>query len=123
MKKFLSVSCACAMVAGLTACGASLEEKIVGTWVYDNKESTVSTDAYRLTFFEGGSCANSGENGTWSISGSTISVLGTYGGQFFKHDTVFGECKIDGDKLIVSNPAVDGSVRNGEIVYTRKENN
>lgn len=121
MKKIISLGVAVLTCLAMTGCGQNTSKKIIGSWKYDSDASDVGTDATKLTFYEGGGCANSGETGSWEISGSTISVLGTYGGQFFSHDNIIGEITIKGDKMIISNPSVDGKVRKGDLVYTRKE--
>ena len=126
MKRICLMICAIVMICVCVACGgdssaSKAEKKLIGTWVYDSKESDISTNATKLTFFEGGGLANTGESGTWSVSGSTVSVLGTYGGQFFSHDNIIGEFKVKGEKLIISNPAVDGNVKKGDLVYIKYE--
>lgn len=118
--KFKSIVCATIallLTFCLSGCGNE-ESKLIGTWVYDSS-SKVRTDARTLTFYEGGSCANSGESGTWSVSGNTISVMGTYGGQFFSHDNLVGEFKVSGNTLTITNPAVDGDVSKGDLVYKK----
>ena len=126
MKKLFTMICAgvCAgaMMLSFTGCGSKSDEKdLIGTWKYDSSESDVRTDAEKLTFYEGGACANTGESGTWSVSGDTLTVYGTYGGQFFSHDNLIGTFEVDGDKLIITDPAVDGNVKSGELVYNKKE--
>lgn len=126
MKKIAALGIAIITCLSMAGCNESTSEKekntskkIIGSWKYDSESSDVSTDAKDLTFYEGGGCSNSGESGSWKISGSTISVLGTYGGQFFSHDNLMGEVKIKGDKMIISNPSVDGDVEHGDLVYIK----
>ena len=123
LKRIIAEIAVIATAVTLTSCGTdskNIEDKIIGEWTLSS-ESTVNTDAKYLTFFEGGSAANSGESGTWSISGNTLSVMGTYGGQFFSHDNLVGKVKISGDTMTITDPCVDGDNHNGKLVYERED--
>ncbi|MGN0614307.1 MAG: hypothetical protein ACI4JB_10475 [Porcipelethomonas sp.] len=122
-RKIVNGTVAILLTAAMSGCGSSgTDEKLlIGSWTLNKENSTISTDAKYLTFYEGGGCANSGESGTWTVSGSTLQVLGTYGGQFFSHDNLMGTFEVDGDELVISNPSVDGDVKQGELVYEKTE--
>lgn len=120
-KIIIGLQTAAFLAISLVGCGSgNVEDEIIGEWRYSS-ESTVNTDAEYLTFFEGGSAANSGETGTWSISSDTLSVMGTYGGQFFSHDNLIGTVEIDGNTMTITNPCVDGNNKKGELIYIREE--
>ena len=103
----------------MVSCGRA-EEKLIGHWIYSSDYSSVYTNSKDITFYEGGNCANTGENGTWSVTNQTISVLGGYGGQFWKRDSIVGTFEIEGDRLIISNVSVDGKTQNGCLVYIKQ---
>ena len=103
----------------LSGCSNNIEKKLIGTWILDTELSDIETDADMLTFYEGGSCINSGETGTWSVTNKTISIMGSFGGLFWDRDNLIGEFDVSKNMLVISNPAVDGNVEIGNLVYIK----
>lgn len=107
------------MLITLVSCG-NAEAELIGRWIYNSDYSSAYTASKDITFYEGGSCANTGESGTWSVTNETISILGGYGGKFWSRDTIMGTFEIEGDRLIISNVSVDGRVQSGCLVYIKQ---
>lgn len=111
------------LVSLLSGCGDSEEAKsklIIGKW----KTESIHTNNMYITIYEGGNCAiNSWDYdglGTWSISGKTLSILGT-SSLIWTPDSLIGNFSVDDTTLTFTNVNVDAKRTIDEIVYERVE--
>ena len=114
-------TCGTMLLVGLLLSGCGNDNKlIIGKW----RTTSQYTQNKTITIYEGGNCTINSYDydgmGTWSISGNTLSILGT-NALVWEPDALIGNFSVDNNTLTFTNVNVDAKRTIDEIIYERVE--